>query len=600
MAKLLDFYFLQLVQESDMDTLQLNLEDSQRQLFTDQQYSGIASGYDVVQHSPTPDLTVDIAGPGVAYDDNGRRVFLPAPVNLDVSLDSQGAPTLVNNGGNEKWISVFTQFERDPSDLRFDGNGFPVNFRQDEGQKFIVVQGAEALAGTATRPTIIPDAKLIGDILIEFGTTQIDNGLSDVSVPRIESADVVAKPLSRFPFMFNLTASSPAQIRVGPLPAAMQAILTELNNHINGITGNHDATAIDTSNTALGWQFLPPALNVQTSLDAIPLDLIDQQAAGGFMGSNKIGHNFLASDWHDGLFPGGGAAGALGSALNVVVRDLAEASFPDCGTSRIGGFVLDHTATGVEVSTFQALFDQLQDIVDKYAHVEQLDEEFAVIKQTTFPANDVYRLIYESGTEVSAGFGAIRVYVITENTDGNPTGGFCVTQNARWLVGAEQWTPDRTTEPARRWGFGRENGTAGFVEFGDTGGGTWSDNAWYREGVGTFMISRGDGQAEIDSGPVSLDCTSQFTAPVDADREYQVRYGTMLEATATNQDYGSCANFPGTFQGTPTTIGFNVGPENNVTGVETVENAAPRGLVISHTASTSEPSFFSGDVTVTP
>src|SRR5687768_2193032 len=126
MANKLDFYFEQLVTESDMDTLQANLELADHQLMLDQGYTGIVYGFDVTEHNPVADLTVDIAGPGVAYDQEGQRIRLPASTNLDLSTDSNASPTAVVGGANEKWVSVFVQFERVPSDLRFDGNGLPV------------------------------------------------------------------------------------------------------------------------------------------------------------------------------------------------------------------------------------------------------------------------------------------------------------------------------------------------------------------------------------------------------------------------------------------------------------------------------------------
>jgi hypothetical protein len=569
MSNLLDFYFLQLVQESDMDDLQLNLETSQRQLFTDQQYSGIASGYGVVQHAPTPDFTVDVAGPGIAYDDNGRRIFLPAPVNLDVSLDSQGAPTAVVNPGNEKWISVFTQFERNPSDTRFDGNGLPVNFRQDEGQKFVVVQGAEALAGTAAKPSILPDAKLIGDILVEFGTTQIVDGASDTAVPRIESADVAGKPLTRFPFMFNLTASSPAQVRVGPLPTAMQAILTELNNHISGVSNAHPADAISTTNTAPGWTDLAAATEVQASLDAVPSDLA--RTDNTTEGAGLVGMRWEDTLWRGEVYPGGSNTNTLLTAL---------------GTTAAG-------ITGVG-----SVLSSTQELIDAACLREQMDEEYAVITQTDFPATGQYRLLYESGFDAFER-GASRLYMFHDSDDLNPNSGMCFTQNAKWNTSTELWEADRTTQAAERFGAMPDLGNFGAKRISDTSV-AWGDDAWYRDGWGTSIETRLEGSAEIASDTVGINCTSETTAPVFTAREYRCRFGALLDTTAANQNFGSVVNFPGSFFDTPTSFTFDNSAGVNVTSGPNVDGASSRGLVISRRSIASGFAWYAGDVQVNP
>lgn len=342
MANLLDFYFEQLVTEGDMDTLQANLEFADRRIMADQGYEGIVQNFGVVEHNPTPDLTVDIAGPGIAYDQEGQRINMPTGTTLDVSVDSNSNSTAVVGGGNEKWVSVFVRFTRNESDLRFDGNGVPVFFSNAESFEFVVVQGAEAAAGFATRPALLSDGLLIADILLAFGDTQIFDAA-------IESEDVVTNPTSRFEFIFNLTASSPAIVRVGPLPDAMQAVLTELNSHIAELGNAHlaDAVDFDASNLPIpaAWTDTAAASDVQAALDGIVNDLSQTDGAeliGVAVTAQWAGSEALA-------------AATVDAALEEIVGDLADATDPD-GAGRIG---YDNSGTNLAAANVADAIDEI-------------------------------------------------------------------------------------------------------------------------------------------------------------------------------------------------------------------------------------------------
>jgi hypothetical protein len=147
----LDFYFEQLVTQADMDQAFDNAETADYNLQLDNGYTGVAAGQVVAQEA-TPDLTVDITA-GTAYDQSGQRVRIASTQNLDCSVDSNALPTTVVSGGNEKWLSVFVQFDRALSDPRVDGNGSPLQYVRSESFQFIVDQEAEASAGTAATLT---------------------------------------------------------------------------------------------------------------------------------------------------------------------------------------------------------------------------------------------------------------------------------------------------------------------------------------------------------------------------------------------------------------------------------------------------------------
>jgi len=356
MANLLDFYFEQLVQESDLDQLQANFEAADRALMSDQAYIGVVSGFGVVEHAPIPDLTVDIGGPGKAYDQEGRRIFMPSSVTLDVSVDSGGSPTAVANPGNEKWVSVVVQFERVASDLRF-GNGVPVYYRQDEGYSFVVVQGAEAASGTATRPGLLPDALLIADFLLAHGDTQIEDAA-------IESADVVTKPNSRFEWIFNLTASAPASIRVGPIPQAMQGVLTELNTHIANLGNAHPGTAITFTPVGdVAWADFKAATQVTAALNGIVADLSDQ----GIPGASLVGVDRAnLANWKDGTPVSTAVATDIEATLDRIVTDLAGIGPGFDGAGKVG---FDDLTFSTRYASVGSVADALDDLAQKATRI---------------------------------------------------------------------------------------------------------------------------------------------------------------------------------------------------------------------------------------
>lgn len=268
MSDKIDFYLGQLVTELDLDTVQANLDQSIRRLMADQVYSGIASGYEVVEHNPIPSLTVDVAGPGIAYDQTGRRVYLPAPVTVNCATDSSGSSTAVANPGNERWVSLFAQYDETTSNLEIDDNGTPVFRDIAESYRIQVVQGAEAAIGVATRPALLSDGLLIADIRLENGTTQIFDA-------DIESGDS-SITTSRFHWIFRLNASAPISIFEGTLPDVLQATLTELNVHITDLGSAHPATAVEYDVAAVPARFdaLGAAANVQDAIDGLTTDVL--------------------------------------------------------------------------------------------------------------------------------------------------------------------------------------------------------------------------------------------------------------------------------------------------------------------------------------
>ena len=122
MADRTDFHFRQKVTEAELDLAFELLEKVDRNLAADLGIYGIISGAAPTQHSPVPDLTIDLTAPARAYDNLGQRIFFGTGQVVDCSVDHAGIPTEVPVAGQERWIGVFLRFDRLLSDPRTDGN----------------------------------------------------------------------------------------------------------------------------------------------------------------------------------------------------------------------------------------------------------------------------------------------------------------------------------------------------------------------------------------------------------------------------------------------------------------------------------------------
>lgn len=310
MANLRQFYFDQLVQALELRAGFEGLEQADHNLLVDLGLVGIASGAGVTQHSPTPDVSVDVAI-GTAYDQQGRRMRVPSLQVVPLTVDSNSVSTAVANPGQSKILGLFLRFKRNESDPRTDGNGDPVNFVQDEGFEFIVVQGAEA--GSPAPPTLLTDGLLLADITRTFGQTQIVT--ANISTARRQET-------------ISLTASS-LTVNAGTAEGAMQAILTHLANHIDGVANKHPASAIDYAGSgAFADGVSIAAGTMEAALDSA-VSLLASTAGSG---ANKIGINALTT-WLGGRT---NPPNVLRHAVDKIITDLSAATGGDDGAERIG------------------------------------------------------------------------------------------------------------------------------------------------------------------------------------------------------------------------------------------------------------------------
>jgi hypothetical protein len=245
MANRFHTYFGQIVTPSELNEIFESLFSGIDQFVQDFGFSGVAVGAVATQHTP-PNLTVDVSGPAVVYDQMANRMTFGSPVVVNCTLDENGSSTSVVGGSNQKWLSLFIEFTTTPSDPRTDELGATVYYRNVTGYRINVVQGAEAPIGTPTRPALRGDQILLADVLLGFSPASIVN--ADISTTRTQ-------------VIYDLTGS-PNSIRARSLEDVLQSML----GTINSFSGTLDTEAFDrsTADTALGVLISTTAGSVRT------------------------------------------------------------------------------------------------------------------------------------------------------------------------------------------------------------------------------------------------------------------------------------------------------------------------------------------------
>lgn len=297
-----DYYFRQLLTEAELDAGFEDAEVADRALMADQALDGVFQGGEVGEQL-APTLSVDVAGPGLCYDQLGRRVYWMTEQAVDCSQDELTAPTAVITPGNAKVLTIFAEFDRTLSDERTDGNSAQVFFERSESVRFNVVQGAEAVAGLEVAPSLRADQLALADVTLIFGQASILNADID-SLTRRQDA-------------FVLTGA-PNNEREGTVRTILQAFQDQINDFIN--SGSSLIGYAGGGPWADGT--LNPATNMEAQLDKIISDL----ATG--TGSAKI-RSDAAPAWKDATSR---IAETLKARTDGIITDLAA----DTGAAKIG------------------------------------------------------------------------------------------------------------------------------------------------------------------------------------------------------------------------------------------------------------------------
>lgn len=273
MAKLSDWYFMQLVTEADLDTAFTDMQAADQNYVIDNGQVGVYFGLDVAE-AGVPNLTVQVSA-GAAYDQTGQRIAVPSTQIVNVAVDSNAVSTTVAGVGNSKIISVYAKFKRVLGNPKTDGNNASIQYDRDEGYEFIVRQSTEAVGPTP--PALQVDEILLADITRVFGGTTVVNAA--ISTARRQwSIDATAGAFS---------------VKTGRVDSAIQAVLDVANNHVVDGVGAHAATAI--SNTPAGTI---AATTVQAAINELATDAVAAVAATTVVSDALAAHIADATDAH--------------------------------------------------------------------------------------------------------------------------------------------------------------------------------------------------------------------------------------------------------------------------------------------------------------
>ena len=420
-----DYYYRQLVTEAELDDGFGGLEDADRALMVDMGVFGVNVGGGVAQNG-SPNLTVNVTGPMAGYDQLGQRISIASTQNKDVSVDDSNASTTVVGVGNERWLSLFVQFDRLLSDPRTDGNSNSVYFVRDESYKFKLVAGAEAAVGLAVRPSLITDGILLADINRTQGQTQILN--ADISTTRRQD--------------YIKIAGSPNSIQRGRVTDALSDILGIVNtiagavsNLASGITYGGGASWADGTTN--------PSASVEVTFDNLFTKLASTSGSGG---AAAIGIG-ARTTWLGGRT---NAAGTLFAAVDKIITDLALTTSSDDGAERIGA----QSGNGYSAGSVRSQLNEVAPGATGTAYSAQktfngaAGDTNGALATTVTPTNR--KLLWQ----ISAGTIQIRFYARSNSGGGEALE---VTANAVW--GGSTWSADDTSAAAQMLAIGTHTGT---------------------------------------------------------------------------------------------------------------------------------------------
>jgi len=322
MADRRDYFYLQKLTEAELDAGFEGVEQSIFNIAKDYSLYGITSGLEVSE-SAVPAITVDINN-GVAYSNLGERIEIESPLaDVDVSQDDGAISTAVSSPGNEKYISVFLEFDRLLSDPRTDGNGFVVYHIREESYQISIVQGSEAPLGTAGKPPLDSDKVLLADVRLIFGQTEILDANIDTD---------------RRQFSVNVESTNGLQVKSGNAEDGIADVLEKLDEHINTVVlgGAHQASSV-LKQAGPGWAdgTTQPADNLEDWINKMVLDLTSSATKRGM---GKITSPAMAN-WADGTpIPANNAADQLTQIINNL-RSITGST----GSHKIGIDALNNT-----------------------------------------------------------------------------------------------------------------------------------------------------------------------------------------------------------------------------------------------------------------
>ncbi len=260
------YYFKELVADPVLNDGQDFAEAAINSLNKDAAQEGIFQG-GVTAEATVPDFTVDVATQLIAYDQQGRRILMPGSggsQNVDLTNDSDSNPTQPPTG-QFRWVSLFILYATVGSEPKTDGNGDVIQTLVQDTFELLIVNGALAgTEGAAVKPTLLANGLLITDVIRRDAATQ--TAILDADIDQ-----------TRTQYTYSLSTSG-LSIIAGTQKAALQAMLDELQTHLDDATAVHAASAVS---------HVPVSNFVATDVQAA-LDEIIEGAGKEFTGTPKF------------------------------------------------------------------------------------------------------------------------------------------------------------------------------------------------------------------------------------------------------------------------------------------------------------------------
>jgi hypothetical protein len=164
-----NFYYRQLVGESDLDSAFDNVANAFKDLVISQKLTGIVSGLDFTAATLAPPQVAIAAGVAFSKTSGRRMAYAGATVSLttDESSNPIAIPLVTNN--DIIVLSLFLEPTYVESDPRTDGYGSPVNYVRTESCRINIVQGTLGNLSATPAPSVPAlrsDQVLLADIIV--------------------------------------------------------------------------------------------------------------------------------------------------------------------------------------------------------------------------------------------------------------------------------------------------------------------------------------------------------------------------------------------------------------------------------------------------
>ena len=339
----------QYVAASDLNTSAAGLEAADRALAADLGFFGIVVGGACAQ-AVSPAMSIVLAGPTVAYDQLGQRVYVAASQTISLSVDYLGQSTTVATVGHSKVLSVFLQFTRNNTQAVVDSETPPqtIYVNQAESYQILVYQGAES--ASPSKPALLSNGVLLCDVIITYGQTQVHTdgtaaGGSPVGHDVYETVgDTYNAATSRQQLLFAVPHQNTWAGLMGN-GAGLNDIFTSISAEIDTFTaagvvnylGSH-YTAVSPSPLLRTWvdgSYLAPQTTLGDAITFIVATL-GSDTGSGTDGASKIGAYTIPTLTVGAAIP----AGSIGSQLTKL-KSAAYIDFSTTATWANGSTVVD-------------------------------------------------------------------------------------------------------------------------------------------------------------------------------------------------------------------------------------------------------------------